>query len=186
MTDGVTIRNFAGDIPERQRYDRIISIFQSKFGKRPEFFGRAPGRVNLIGEHIDYCGYAVHPMAVEQDIVIAVSTNTDKDLVLANTNPHYQDIHCNISNFQISKSDPQWHNYLLCGVQGVLEHLAVKSPNGMQCMVDGSIPPSAGLSSSSALVCCAALITMHANEYSLSKNAQLLKVIIDNFELSCQ
>ena len=40
-------------------------IFQEKFGHPATFVGRAPGRVNLIGEHIDYCGFAVFPMALE-------------------------------------------------------------------------------------------------------------------------
>lgn len=40
---------------------------------------------------------------------------------------------------------------------------------GMSCLVDGTIPPSSGLSSSSALVCCAALVTTEANQKSLSK-----------------
>ncbi|TMS05748.1 N-acetylgalactosamine kinase [Larimichthys crocea] len=45
-----------------------------------------------------------------------------------------------------------------------IAHLA-----GMSCVVDGTIPPSSGLSSSSALVCCAGLVTMEANQKSLSK-----------------
>ena len=43
-----------------------------------------------IGEHIDYCGYAVLPMAVEQDIVIAVAFNDDGILRLANTDQRYE------------------------------------------------------------------------------------------------
>ena len=44
----------------------------------------------LTGEHIDYCGYAVLPMAIEQDIVFAVSCNAEGNIVLANTNPAFQ------------------------------------------------------------------------------------------------
>lgn len=44
----------------------------------------------LIGEHIDYCGYAVLPMAVEQNILIAVSVNKSPTIELANTNPQYK------------------------------------------------------------------------------------------------
>lgn len=79
-----------------------------------------------------------------------------------------RDHECDSNNFDINKSDPQWHNYFLCGVKGILEHS--KSVNGgMSCMVSGCVPPSAGLSSSSALVCCAALSTMYAMGLSLTK-----------------
>lgn len=56
--------------------------------------------------------------------------------------------------------------FLLCFVQ---EKFGIDHLTGMSCVVDGTIPPSSGLSSSSALVCCAGLVTMEANQKSLSK-----------------
>lgn len=108
-------------------------------------------------------------MAIEQDVVSAVSTNDSNRLVIANTDSKYKDFECDISNFEINKSDPQWYNYFLCGLKGMLEDMKLDKVKGLTCMVDGTVPPSAGLSSSSALVCCSALLTMHANGHSLSK-----------------
>ncbi|XP_030354035.1 N-acetylgalactosamine kinase isoform X6 [Strigops habroptila] len=49
------------------------------------------------------------------------------------------------------------------------EHFGLNNPTGMNCLLDGTIPPSSGLSSSSALVCCAGLVTLRANGKTLSK-----------------
>ena len=58
----------------QERVSKLVSTFEREFdGKKPEAIIRVPGRVNLIGEHIDYCGYGVHPMAIEQDILVAVA-----------------------------------------------------------------------------------------------------------------
>lgn len=47
------------------RYKNIVHRFKQLYGVEPLFFCRAPGRVNIIGEHIDYCGYSVLPAAIE-------------------------------------------------------------------------------------------------------------------------
>jgi galactokinase len=48
-----------------RRYNNLRDRFKALYGEIPTFFSRAPGRVNIIGEHIDYCGYAVLPAAIE-------------------------------------------------------------------------------------------------------------------------
>ncbi|XP_053321119.1 N-acetylgalactosamine kinase [Spea bombifrons] len=155
--------------PITDRLLKLKEIFTSKYGCEPSFYARAPGRVNLIGEHIDYCGYAVLPMAIEQDILAAVKP-TDFDVVhLSNTNPSYLDFSVSFENIQIDKTKPLWHNYFLCGLKGIQDHFHLTSLTGMNCLLDGSIPPSSGLSSSSALVCCAGLVTLTANGMTLSK-----------------
>lgn len=65
---------------------------------------------------------------------------------------------------------PPWHLYYLCGVLGVLEHLGLED-GGISCdvVVDGRVPARAGLSSSSALVCAAALATLVANRGEMAR-----------------
>ena len=72
------------------RAKSLASAFFAKYGTPPAFVARAPGRVNLIGEHIDYCGYSVLPMAIAQDVAMAVlPVAGDGSVVLANVNPAF-------------------------------------------------------------------------------------------------
>jgi galactokinase len=89
-------QNIDNSIKEKHeiRYQRLKEKFQKIYGQQPKFFCRAPGRVNIIGEHIDYCGYSVLPAAIEQDFIMAYAavgdgkegsdeitiSNIDKDL----------------------------------------------------------------------------------------------------------
>nr|XP_042132086.1 N-acetylgalactosamine kinase isoform X4 [Peromyscus maniculatus bairdii] len=156
-------------VAEHPRLLKLKEMFNSKFGSTPKFYVRAPGRVNIIGEHIDYCGYSVLPMAVEQDMLIAVEPVKTHTLQLANTNPLYPDFSTSANNIHIDKTKPLWHNYFLCGFKGIQEHFGLSKLTGMNCLVDGNIPPGSGLSSSSALVCCAGLVTLTVLGMSLSK-----------------
>uniref|UniRef100_A0A3B4CCB2 Galactokinase 2 n=1 Tax=Pygocentrus nattereri TaxID=42514 RepID=A0A3B4CCB2_PYGNA len=152
-----------------QRLQKLKEAFIGKYEESPLFYACAPGRVNLIGEHIDYCGYAVLPMAIEQNILAAVSVNNSQTIQLANTNPKYKDFSVSASELTIDRENPQWHYYFLCGVKGVQDQLSLSSLPGIRCLVDGTIPASSGLSSSSALVCCAGLVTMESNQKAISK-----------------
>eukprot|EP01116_Phalansterium_solitarium_P017015 TRINITY_DN4090_c0_g1_i3.p1 TRINITY_DN4090_c0_g1~~TRINITY_DN4090_c0_g1_i3.p1 ORF type:complete len:480 (-),score=186.28 TRINITY_DN4090_c0_g1_i3:1341-2780(-) len=157
-----------------QRFASLEARFVELYGGKPEFYVRAPGRVNLIGEHIDYSGYGVLPMAIELDTVVAVrrlshveSGSGAAQLRIGNTRrdefaPHTAD---NADGDVVIDSQRHgWHNYFLAGYKGVMEQLRPATPLSLQCVVDGLVPMGSGLSSSSALVCAAALATAAAYE----------------------
>jgi N-acetylgalactosamine kinase len=148
---------------------KLKASFAKQFGGQiPEALIRVPGRVNIIGEHIDYCGYAVIPMAIQPSIWVAVRTQQKPCVDLANTDDSkYSRFTLDFdqaSGIVIEGDKPHWWNYFLCGVKGVVEELmGYKFTTGLMCLVDGSIPPSSGLSSSSAVVVSAALATLFAH-----------------------
>ncbi|KAG4066356.1 hypothetical protein HA402_000580 [Bradysia odoriphaga] len=168
MEDSADISVKVSKVPHGvKRLDELKKYFVVEYGCEPEYFVKVPGRVNIIGEHIDYCGYPVLPMALEQNIMVAVavSSSTTK-LQLANINPKYRSFECDIASFEIEIGDgsPDWYKYFLCGVRGVIEHFSVLPACGMKVLVSGNIPPASGLSSSSALVSAATLTTSYANK----------------------
>lgn len=102
--------------------------FSDKFQSyRPEYYVKVPGRVNLIGEHVDYCGYSVFPMAIEQCIVVAARRTDDQQptVRLTNLNPErYEDVSKDIS-------DIRWIQrctlYIVCRFQNVFVNTTVSS-----------------------------------------------------------
>ncbi|XP_061138785.1 N-acetylgalactosamine kinase [Syngnathus typhle] len=161
---------FKVSVVDDERLQNLKNTFERQYGGSPLFYACAPGRVNLIGEHIDYCGFSVLPMAIEQNILAAVSLNNSGTIQLSNINTLYSNIAVSTSEeIVIDKNNPKWYYYFLCGVKGIQEKFGIARLQGMSCVIDGNVPPSSGLSSSSALVCCAGLVTMEANQKSLSK-----------------
>ncbi|XP_015602041.1 N-acetylgalactosamine kinase isoform X2 [Cephus cinctus] len=172
--NGVPILKAHPDL--QARLTTLADDFKSRFQEEPEFFVRVPGRVNLIGEHVDYCGYSVCPMAIEQDILLAVASSKEANLRLINFDPKYPDFQWDFRAVRqwtkTGNGAPLWHEYFLCGVKGAMEvipegHL----PTGVLVNLSGNIPPGSGLSSSSALVSAAALATMHISKCQLSKES---------------
>eukprot|EP00001_Collodictyon_triciliatum_P004636 00899_3 len=144
-----------------KRYEKIAEAFQKLHNASPDFFVRAPGRVNLIGEHVDYSGYPVLPMALERDIVIAVKVDADSSkLHIASLEPERFPAkeYDGSPDIFIDSSRAEWTNYVLCGYKGTLLTAEHKSPVGMKLMIHGTVPARSGLSSSSALVCASALV----------------------------
>lgn len=163
-------------VPCDERILIMKEVFQQEFGHPPKFFVKVPGRVNLIGEHIDYCGFPVLPMALEQDVLIAAGTIPEKEINIRNVNyqkyPAYDVALKNYEEIKIKPDDnekPFWYNYVLCGVKGALHFLDGEFDCGLQILVDGNIPPASGLSSSSALVSASCLSFLHAQKVKITK-----------------
>ena len=139
----------------------------------PEYYCRAPGRVNITGNHLDYQGYSCLPTAIEQDFVIAYAKVTEGEgsdmIVVDNMQPElYTPVKTTNDPFQPFKDDPVYINYFLCGYKAMLAHnealrTMVPKPCGLKIVIDSWVPPAAGLSSSSAMTVCSAMATAHAN-----------------------
>ncbi|NNC88367.1 MAG: galactokinase [Akkermansiaceae bacterium] len=108
----------------------------------------APGRVNLIGEHIDYCDGFVLPLAIERYIVIAAAPNDRREARIRTVGNEHEAV---IPLDQpVEKGDPGWSNYL----RGVLEGFRKRGNwpiPGFDAHIVSSVPPGGGLSSSAAL-----------------------------------
>jgi galactokinase len=143
---------------------RIASVFQKQFGAAPAVVTRAPGRVNLIGEHIDYSGGHVLPAAIGFAIRIAASPRGDGRFRLYAVQ-YEERFEGELPRERID--DCSWANYLFGVVHefGKLGH-AVK---GMDAVIDGDIPRASGLSSSAAFEVAAAWAVQRLLGASLSR-----------------
>ena len=171
----LSVEDLAGDSSVNQeRYKNLVAGFQAHYGYFPSFLTRAPGRVNIIGEHVDYSGFGVLPMAIEQDVAIASRPNDTGKICFFNLRSEcYPEYTCPVEGFEIDKESIVWYSYILCGIKGMAEKLNITSPLGMDLAIEGNIPAAAGLSSSSALVCCAALTMICINKVNLPGKKEL-------------
>jgi N-acetylgalactosamine kinase len=156
------------------RFDEVKEKFFQMYGDKPSFYARAPGRVNLIGEHVDYSGYSVLPMAIERDTVVAVKVRPQsKELRIANVDPKFskRTFSKEYKDIVIDPTRHEWTNYTMAAYKGMLENKIspIVQPVGFDAMVHGNVPIGSGLSSSAALVCSFALATMYANRITISK-----------------
>ncbi len=129
------------------RLDALVEAFRREFGAAPTGFAEAPGRVNLIGEHVDYNDGLVLPFAIDRSVVVAWSRRDD-DAVWAYSADYDQHSRFNLAN--ITRAAPgEWSNYAR-GVLAIL-HDAQFPIAGINLAIAGDVPRGAGLSSSAAI-----------------------------------
>lgn len=125
---------------------RVRQIFLDRFGGQPKLF-RAPGRVNIIGEHTDYNDGFVMPVAIDRDTVVAARPRTDRLLRVYSENL-LEEASIDLSKDTISQTG-SWTSY----VEGVARVLMSKGCDieGADLVIFSDVPDGAGLSSSAAL-----------------------------------
>jgi galactokinase len=123
--------------------------FEKSFQKTPEYIFLSPGRINIIGEHIDYNDGFVLPAAINKYICFAISKNDTSEctIIAKDLNETYKFDW----NDELKPIDKMWVNYIL----GVLHQLKEKEFDlqGFNVVFSSNIPMGAGLSSSAALEC---------------------------------
>ncbi|GAA4016613.1 galactokinase [Hymenobacter fastidiosus] len=125
----------------------IVTSFRQHFTPEP-LLVRAPGRVNLIGEHTDYNGGYVLPAAIDKEMYFAVALNQSPTI---NLRAYDLNEALSIAATAVQRTETAWANYLL-GVVAQFQKRGIRVP-GFDCVFGGTIPIGAGLSSSAAVEC---------------------------------
>jgi len=151
----------------------IAQAFETSFGTKPEVIAQAPGRVNLIGEHIDYSQGLVLPFAIDAVTKSAIRKRDDDQIRIVSAQHPEEMIHSSILELQ-QKGGTGWSRYVL----GVIWALEIKK--GLDLYVDGRVPLGAGLSSSAALECSVATGLNHL--FQLGKSSTELAQLTQRAE----
>ena len=119
--------------------------FRAHFGRPPELAARAPGRVNLIGEHTDYNGGLVLPCAIDRATTVLAARRSDLRLCVLAEDLGQQ---AEFETTALERRD-DWIDYVQAVVFALGER-ALRVP-GLDLMISSEVPREAGLSSSAAL-----------------------------------
>ncbi len=128
---------------------KTAAFFEDTFGTVPEKIVLSPGRINIIGEHIDYNDGYVLPAAIDKIICFAFeknNTNTSRVIAIDLNDEFEIDV-----TAEVKLDDNSWTNY----IRGVINQLKINGFEfeGVNCVFSSNIPVGSGLSSSAALEC---------------------------------
>jgi galactokinase len=132
---------------------RARSGYQKRYGRAPEWIAAAPGRVNLIGEHIDYNDGFVLPMAIDRYCVIAAAGNTGDEATLfsvaADEETKILLAAPGVTRASAVSNRGHWSNYVAGVIAGCTERNL--RPNGFEAVIESDVPVGGGLSSSASI-----------------------------------
>jgi galactokinase len=140
----------------------LLAKFNSRFHSTAKVY-RAPGRVNLIGEHTDYNEGSVLPAAIGFSCWVAIAPRSDRKLTLYSENFN-ESVEADLDNLKVHATG-KWADYPL-GVAWALEQAGYRLC-GANLYILGQVPLGAGLSSSAALEVSAGFALMHLAKHSI-------------------
>ena len=156
-----------------QAYRETLLRFLQEFGDRPAIIVRSPGRINIMGRHIDYQGGCCNLMAVNQEVLMVVSPRDDDRIEVRNVRPdlfpaasisigrlvsqlNWDDwlscVNCAELERHLRASAGRWTIYIEAAMLRMQMAFRDRLLQGMDLVASGNIPVAAGMSSSSALV----------------------------------
>ncbi|MFA5858145.1 MAG: galactokinase [Elusimicrobiota bacterium] len=159
----------AGFTAMQERVNKCLARFNEVFpGVADVQLYRAPGRVNIIGEHTDYNGLPVLPIAIDRDIIAVVSKRKDHKIVFGDTKKDFP-----LTEFEITRKIQPfekgfWGNYIKAAVQTVVDYVDHAELKGVNAVLDSTVPIAAGLSSSAALTVLTSKVVTELNDIKIS------------------
>ena len=132
--------------------------------RRLPFSVLAPGRVNLIGEHIDYSQLSVFPMAIQRRVRLRVEPRRDNHVHVRNADTSFGEVGFAIGADIEAQPNASWGNYLRAPIQALARAFPQRVHwRGFDAELSSDLPAAAGLSSSSALVIAMGLALIETN-----------------------
>ncbi len=156
----------------------LANTFTALFSGSPEIVCEAPGRVNLIGEHVDYCDGFVMPFAISDRTHAAIKRRPDRKIRISSLQRPNEIFETSLDVLQPS-GEGNWERYIC----GVIWAFGDRITNGLEILVDGHVALGAGLSSSAALECSVAfgLNQLFETGFSLAQLAKLAQRAENDF-----
>ena len=134
----------------------------------------SPGRINLIGEHVDYNGGSVLPGCIDKKVEFIIE-NIDGDNCFVESKTIDKKFEFEFASLE--KSDEHWHNYIL-GTVNYLINKKNQKISAFSCEIDSSLPIGAGISSSSALISGLASGLIKINNLKIDKS-EIVDIVSD-------
>ena len=156
----------------------LAHTFNALFSGNPEIVCEAPGRVNLIGEHVDYCDGFVMPFAISDRTYAAIKRRSDRKIRISSMQRPNEIFETSLDDLQPS-GEGNWERYIC----GVIWAFGDRITSGLEILVDGHVALGAGLSSSAALECSVAfgLDQLFETGFSLAQLAKLAQRAENDF-----